>query len=387
MGVFELGLAGAADGQAVLGRVAVVVEAQVELVAHRQAHGEPEARLLAQARHAEGGVLGGGLVAAEGGGEAEVAVEALLALDQDGRVAGVAVAAADGQAGGAVVVHPVEAGDGQGLQAGQGAEVVAVDDLAGHPAELDGEAQPRREGEVEAGAGEGLVDAAELALREVEVGPVGLVEHDLGELQVAGLVVALEVHGLEGGGGGDGRGAGQPGQVDPVVAGQAFVPLFEQAAGLAGVGVAQRGGGLGPQRARQALAVLVPQEAAHAFHLALVDEPRQHQLAGCRAEGGVGGAVEAQQLAQQGVGRVAGVLAAGEAQAGQAAHLVELLGCRLGLRGAAFLPQQGLAQAPGAVGVAVLFEGVGVGQHPQKVVPVLAQARRVVTVEGPLGPG
>ena len=112
------------------------------------------------------------------------------------------------------------------FEAGQGAEVVAIDDLARHAAELDGEAQPRREGEVEAGAGEGLVDAAELALREVEVGPVGLVEHDLGELQVAGLVVALEVHCLEGGGGGDGRGAGQAGQVDAVVAGQALVPLF-----------------------------------------------------------------------------------------------------------------------------------------------------------------
>ena len=204
---------------------------------------------------------------------------------------------------------------------------------------------------------------------------------------MAGLVVALEVHGLEGGGGGDGRGAGQPGEVDPVVAGQAFVPLFEQAGGFAGVGVAQRGGGLGPQRARQALAVLVPQEAAHAFHLALVDEPRQHQLPGCRAEGRAGLVVEAEEFAQQRVGRVAGVLAAGEAQAGQAAHLVELLGCRFGLRGAALLPQQGLAQAPGAVGVAVLFEGVGVGQHPQKVVPVLAQARRVVTVEGPLWAG
>lgn len=75
------------------------------------------------------------------------------------------------------------------------------------------------------------------------------------------------------------------------------------------------------------------------------------------------------------------------AEAGAPVDLVELVGRRLGLRGAAFLPQQGLAQAPGAVGVAVLFEGVGVGQHPQKVVPVLAQARRVVTVEGPLGPG
>jgi hypothetical protein len=183
---------------------------------------------------------------------------------------------------------------------------------------------------------------------------------------VAGLVVALEVHCLEGGGGGDGRGAGQAGQVDAVVAGQALVPLFEQAAGFAGVGAAEGGCGFGPQGARQALAVLVPQEAAHALDLALVDEPRQHQLAGCRAEGGVGRAVEAEDLAQHRVGRVARVLAAGEAQAGRAASLVELCGGGLGVGRAlaAGLLEQGFAQAPGAVGVAVLLEGVGVAEHP-----------------------
>ena len=113
MGVLELGLAGAADGQAVLGAVAVVVEAQVELVAPAEAQREAEAQLLAQAGDAQGGVFGGGLVAADGGGEAELAVDALFALDEDRRVAGVAVAPADGEAGGAVVVNPVEAGDGE----------------------------------------------------------------------------------------------------------------------------------------------------------------------------------------------------------------------------------------------------------------------------------
>ena len=163
-----------------------------------------------------------------------------------------------------------------------------------------------------------FIDAAQLALRDVDAGMVAEGEQGFGQLLMGRIVVGLFALRLEGGALRQAQVVHQARGIDPVVAWQAIVEALEQlpAGGLVLFG--QGDGDFGPERALGRAApgagILLPEEGALGAVFGAVLQPADGGFGGSIGIAPMPAAVEAQQFAQ---GVEAGVTRAlGQQQAG-----------------------------------------------------------------------